>query len=90
MRTTLRFDGVDVTTLRTILRVCAQQRDSFPSYNHGGIVGAEPWAPVVTCEGPEKFTVIVPPVNVTTALLIMSEVDLASTAPFAISSGGAL
>ena len=73
MRVHLRFDGVKVDSLRDLLAAASRHREGFPDYNHAGIPGAAPWAPLVQCEGPECFTVTFPPCDSFTALAITGE-----------------
>lgn len=80
MRVTLRLDGVSTEVLRAVLAGASRNRVGFPHYNHGGIVGAEPWMPLVSCEGPDCFTVLLPPCDIATAQLLIWEATTTATA----------
>ena len=80
MRVTLRLDGVTPPVLRAVLTAASRNRVGFPDYNHGGITGAEPWMPLVACEGPDCFTIILPPCDVATAQLLIWEAQTTATA----------
>lgn len=75
MRVHLHFDGVTTEQLRVVTRECARNREHFPSYNHGGMHGTEPWQPVVKGEGPELWSVTVPACPPLVAAIITSEMD---------------
>lgn len=54
-------------------------RDNVPTYNNGGGTDAPWWAPIVRCEGPELWTVYVPPLPTHAAMELLSNLDLEST-----------